>query len=196
MVAFLAEAAPVLGAVGAGIGAIGAVQSGMANASAARYQAQVARNNQIVANQNASYAAAAGNVQTANVGLKERAQAGELTADLAAHGLDVNTGSAARVRASQREIGLQNEEQTAANAALSAYGYRTQATSFGAQAQLDQAQARQDVEAGFLSAGGTLLSGAGNLGFKWAGLQNTPAAGGSTFGPYGGYAGWAMGGAP
>lgn len=169
---FLAAAAPILGAVGAGVSAIGSIAGGESQAAEARYQAQVAQNNQLIAEQNANYATAAGQQQVYNVGLQQRAKAGEITTGAAASGLDVNTGSPAQLRVSQAELGEQAEETTAQNAALTAYGYRTQATSYGAQAQLLQAEAPMDVAGGFLGATGGLLSAAGNIPFKWWALQN------------------------
>jgi hypothetical protein len=167
--------------LGAGITAIGQVRQGEAQAAEARYQAQVARNNQVIAQQNANYALQAGEEATYQTGLRERAKAGQLTADLAAGGLDVNTGSAAELRTSQAELGQQAEETTKQGSELTAYGYRTQATSYGAQAQLLQAEAPMDITAGYLGAGGTLLSNVGNLGIKWNALANpaTPAVAGT-----------------
>ena len=64
------------------------------------------------------------------------------------------------------------QEQTRQDAALQAYGYRTTAVSQAAQSQLLRAAAPMDVAGGFLTAGGTLLSRASNIGFgKWAGMQ-------------------------
>jgi hypothetical protein len=171
--AFLAAAAPVLGAIGAATSAIGAISQGMSSAAEARYGAAIASNNQIIANQKAAYTSAAGETTAYDVGLRARGKAGEQTAALAAEGLDVNTGSARDVRASQAGLNESEQVTTRADAALKAYGYRSAATSFGADAQLKRAEAPLDVGAGFLKAGGTLLSGASNLGFKWGGLGTT-----------------------
>lgn len=167
-----------LAAAGTAISAIGAIGQGASNAAQARYQAQVAANNAVTAQQNANYAIAAGQTEGTNAGLRERATGGRLTTELAANNLDVNTGSAARVRTSQAEIGAQDVQQTYANAGLTAYGYRTQATSFGAEQQLQQAAAPRDILGGTLTGLGTLASGAANLGTKWASLATpTPALG-------------------
>lgn len=165
----------VLGLAGAGISAIGAISQGESQAAEARYQAQVARNNQTIAQQNANYALAAGSEATYQTGLQQRARAGAITTGLAASGLDVNTGSAAAVRQSQAEFGQQAEETTAQNAALTAYGYRTAATSFGAEAGLRQAEAPKDITAGFLTAAGGLLGSAG----KWAPFFDSGGTGGT-----------------
>jgi hypothetical protein len=181
--AFMAAAAPIIsgvaGIAGAGVGALGAATQGEAQAAEARYQSQIARNDQIIAEQNAGYATQAGETATYDVGLRERAAAGRITSGIAANNIDVNTGSAARVRATQTEMGQLAEERTMASANLTAYGYRTQATSFGAQAQLEKAEAPLDVAGGFLGATGAVLAGASNIPFKWSAMQNTPVGGGA-----------------
>lgn len=161
---FLAAAAPFIGAIGTGISAIGAISQGQQQAKAAEYQAQVAKNNETIAYQNANYAAAAGETQSYNQGLKERAQSGAIRAAIAGAGVNVNTGSAADVQVSQAELGQQDVEQVRQNAALQAYGYKTQATGFGAQANLDTAQAGYDEEAGWLKGLGGLVTGASKFG--------------------------------
>jgi hypothetical protein len=175
--AFLAAAAPIIGTVGAGISAVGAVSQGESQAAEAKYQAQVAQNNAITAGQNANYALQAGNQEVTNTGLQEKARAGAIRTGIAANNLDVNSGSAAKVQASQAELGEQAELTQANNAALTAYGYRTQATGFQAQSQLEKAEAPKDIEAGILSAGGSLLSGASNIGFKFGSLTNPVGVG-------------------
>jgi hypothetical protein len=168
--AFLAAAAPVLGLVGSVIGAVGAVQQGSAQAAQARYEAQVNANNAIIAQQNAQYAIQAGEAASYQTGLRERAKAGAITAGIAANNIDVNVGSAAEARETQAELGQLSTETTRANAALQAYGYRTQATSFTAQQRLLQAEAPQDIAGGFLRGAGTLLAGASNFPTKWGAL--------------------------
>ena len=58
--AFMAAAAPIAGLVGAGVSATGTIEGGEATSNAAAYQAQVAKNNAIIAEQNATYASNAG----------------------------------------------------------------------------------------------------------------------------------------
>ena len=147
-------------------------------------------NNAIIAQQNANYAIQAGEVQTANQGLKERSEAGRLTSQIAANNLDVNTGSARDVRTSQAEIGQQNVNQVAQNAQLTAYGYRTQASSFEAESKLQQAEAPLDVTGGVLSGLGTLAASAPNVGLKWAALATpSPTYGQGTASSYAAWSG-------
>jgi hypothetical protein len=162
------------GIVGAGTSAVGAIEGGAATANAANYSAQVARNNATIANQNALYASAAGAQQTAEQSQKGAAQIGGIIAAQAANGVDVNTGSNKDVQISQRGENELSAENTSNNAALQAYGYRTQQTSFEAQAGLDEETAEQAPIGAALTAGGGLLSSASALGLK--------AGGGLSFG--------------
>ena len=161
-----------LGAIGAVTSAAGAIGQGESAAAEARYQSQVAAKNQIIANQHAKYALQAGETQAADVGMQERARAGEVTTGLAASGLDINSGSPANVRKSQAELGDLAQLRTMGNAQMTAYGYRTQAGSFGAQSQLESAEAPRDILGGTLTGLGTLAAAGSNLGFKWAGFAN------------------------
>lgn len=144
--------------VAAGVSAAGAIGSGIAAGNAANYQAQVATNNATVAQQNAAYSASAGAAQTEAAGLKAKAQNAGVRAGIAANGVDVNSGSAVDVQASERETGALNVATVANNAALSTYGYETQNSSFESQATLDRSQATSDYAGGFLKAAGTLAS--------------------------------------
>lgn len=172
-----------LGLLGAGVSAIGSIAAGNQAAAQAKYEAQVSRNNEVIAQQNANYATAAGETKSYEQGLKERAEAGAVTAGLAAGGIDVGSGSAADVRSSQAAIGQTNVEQVRQTAALQAYGYRTQATNFGAQANLDTAEAGFDAESGFIKGAGALITGASKFG--GGGLfGNTDTSSGGTGGLY------------
>ncbi len=174
--AILAAAAPVLGLVGTAVSAGGAVLGGIAQSNAASYQAKVAENNAQIAKQNATYALQAGEAKTEQAGLKAAEEGGAVKTALAANNVDVNTGSAKDVEASTREKGVLNEETTANDAELKAYGYQTQATGFEAQAGLDNATAAEAPIGAAIGATGSLLSGASSVGFKWTGFG---AGGGS-----------------
>lgn len=162
----------VLGGIGTAVSAVGALSSGMAQSQAATYQAAVAQNNAIIAAQNAESATQAGQAQATAQSLQGRAALGAVTSAEAANGIDVNSGSALDTRATQREMNQLNTETTAANAALQAYGYRTQSTNFQAEAGLEQMTASNALAAGGIGAVGSLLGGASSLGLKWSILQN------------------------
>lgn len=144
--------------VGVGIAAAGQVAGGIQQGQAAHYQAQVAKNNATIDEQNAAYAASAGAAQTEQSGLQERSKLASLRAGTAANGIDVNTGSAADTQESERLIGRLDTENVSHNAALQAYGYSTKATGEGAQSSLDQHEANWDPIAGGIKGAGTLAS--------------------------------------
>lgn len=181
--AFLA-AAPVLaglGIAGAGISAIGTITGGIASRDAANYQAAIANNNKIIATQNAARAEQAGNVAAEATSRKGAAQVAGIKVGQAASGVNVNTGTAAEVQAGQRETNQLDTETVLSNAQLHAYGYRTQATNFQSEEDLDKAKADNAIPAAALSASGSLLSSASSTGFKWSGGGGGPSPGVSNY---------------
>lgn len=159
-----------IGALGAGISAVGSVEQGQATANAANYQAEVTANNATIAEQNASHAIQAGQVQAAATSLKGAAQGAKIKASQAANGIDVNSGSAVDVQTSAREAEKLDTETVLSNADLQAYGYRAAATGYTAQSQLDRLTAEQAPIGADIGAAGSLLSNASGLGFKWSTL--------------------------
>lgn len=151
--AFLAAAAPVIGAVagvaGAGISAFSHIQQG-------NFAGQVADNNAVVAKQNADYAIEAGTVDAGTQSMKGAAKSARIKTATAANGVDVNSGSAAAVEASQKGVNALDIDTILHNADLTAYGYTTQQKDF-------EAQADQDRTGGVLSAVGDVLGGIGSL---------------------------------
>jgi hypothetical protein len=127
----------------------------------------VATNNAIIAEQNATYASDAGLASAAASSLKGAAASGKIKATQAASGIDVNTGSAVNVQASERETNVLNAETVLNNAELQAYGYRAKATSEEAQAGLEKEEAAQATTGADIAAAGNLLSSASSVGAKW-----------------------------
>ncbi len=171
----LAAISAIAGIAGAGTSAYGALYAGAASKEAASYQAAVAANNQVIANQNAQYSVEAGQQQAEAVSLKGAAQAGKVRAGLAANNIDVNTGSAKNVQTSEAETSQLDTETVLNNAELQAYGYRAAATGYGAESGLLTTQAAEAMPGAELGAGGSLLSNASSVGLKWGG-GNTIAA--------------------
>jgi hypothetical protein len=161
------------GLAGAGTSAFGQIYSGMATSDAASYQAQVAANNAKIATQNAAYASEAGEAQATAVSLKGGAKVGKIKTAQAANNIDVNTGSAVNVRASEREAGVLDTSTVLSNAELEAYGYRSAATGYTAESGLLTTQAEEAPIGAGIGATGSLLSGASGVGFKFAG-SGTP----------------------
>jgi hypothetical protein len=174
----LATASLYAGIAGAATSAGGALYSGAAAKNAAVYQSAVAHNNEQIANQNAEYAAKAGQAQAAAQSLKGAAAQGKLKTAQAASGVDVNTGSAVDVRVSQREIEKLDTNTVLNNSLLTRYGYRAQASNFAAEAALDEAKGDSAMLGATIGATGSLLSNASALGSKWWGFG--PATDGFT----------------
>lgn len=161
-------------------GSQGARAGGEAAAAASRYQAQIARNNAIIAKQRADYAIAAGQQRAAIQSMKGAAVAGKIKAGQAASGIDVNTGTAVDVQASQRETAQLDTETALHNSQIEAYGYRVQASNFEAEAALKDSAAGYATQGGnlagdaaLLGAGGTLLSNASTWPTKFGGKGTT-----------------------
>lgn len=167
----LAPLALAAGIAGTGISAYGALQSGAAGARAASYQAAVAANNSEIARRNAVMDIQAGETAAVNKGLQTRAKVGAEKVAQGAGGIDVNTGSAADVRAGTAEIGMLDALTLRSDAAKRAYSQQVAATSFDAQGQLDTMKADQSQTAGMIGAAGTLLSGASTVGRDFAKFQ-------------------------
>lgn len=158
---------PALAVAGAAVSAVGTIAGGFANQNAANYQAQVARNNSIAAQQNATEAEQAGSAKAENQSQKGAAALAKVKTAQAANGVDVNSGSAVDVQASERETNYLSTENVFHNDMLQAYGYRVQSENFQSEAALDQAKADEAVPASVLSATGGLLSSASSVGSKW-----------------------------
>lgn len=155
--AFLAAAAPVLGVVlpllGAGIQAAGSMQQG-------QYSAQVARNNKIVSDNNATYAKQAGAEEAIHERLEGAQRMGHIKSAQAGSGVDVASKSFKRVVASQQALDEADVETILHNADLTAYGYTTQGKNF-------ESQAKQDEAAGWWGAAGSLAEGASSVASNW-----------------------------
>lgn len=166
--------------IGGGFSLMGSMQQASASQAAANYQSQVARNNQIIAEQNASYARQVGQVETETQGMKTAAVVGSQIAAQGASGIDPTTGSPADVVKGTRELGKLDAMNVMRNAELRARGFDIEATNQGASADLIKSQAKQAGIAGMYSAGSSILGGASNFSEKWLKFQNEGVFGGSS----------------
>jgi hypothetical protein len=137
----LSIAGTAASAGGSLIGGMGQSKQYQAQADEARYRAQVAENNRIVAEQNARYAVQAGRTNAFAQDLQTRAALGTATAAQGASGLDVGQGSPVEVRSSIQQLGRLKTLEEIQKADLEAYGYRQKASDFGAEAGLQQYKA-------------------------------------------------------
>ena len=158
----------VVGAIGAVISAVGAIKQGQAAKAAGEYNAQVANQNAAIARENALIAEESGEVQTGISLQKTRATIASTTAQQAASGISVSSGSYTDVRSSEREIGEVDALNIRSMAAREAFGYKAKATSEENESILSKFEGDNAATAGYISAGATLLGGAANATSKWA----------------------------
>lgn len=139
-------------ALGGVTGAIGSIFGGQSQSAMYQYQAQIAAMNAAIARQTAAYDTAVGEVQAQQSGMKTRAQIGQTRAQQGASGLDVNSGTNVNVRASEAELGAEDQALIRNNAARAAYGAEVTAVQDTAQSQLDTMAASTSQTAGMLGA--------------------------------------------
>jgi len=129
-----------LGATSTGswLNSIGLGFEGVSNAVAGAYQAKVASNNARLADADAENALLAGNEAGEQSNLRTDETIGAEKAAQGANGIDVNTGSAVRVRQATADLGEYDAAVIRYNAARAAYGYKQQASDYRTQSTLDK----------------------------------------------------------
>lgn len=147
-----------------------------AQADAAAYQAQVARNNEKIAKMNASTTVLAGFDEQYKKGLETRALIGTQKVAQAANNIDVTSGSAKTVRDSTYILGRMDEMTIMQNATRKADQYMAQAMNYAADAGLYDFQAETANTAKMFAMASTLIGGATSFADKWKSYQ---AVGGS-----------------
>ena len=166
------SSSPSLGAWGAGASAVGAVMSVIGAISAVQgqkaslaAQAEISRINAATAENAARSALMAGQREQFRSRLATANLKGKQEAAMAANGIDLGEGSAARIRADTDILGEIDANTIAANAVQAAWGYRTQGVNYANDARLKAASA------GSLSAGmagaSSLLTNAGQVASNW-----------------------------
>lgn len=169
-------------AVSGVMGMMGSMQQGEAQAQAASYQAQVQRNNEIVARNNAAYSAQAGAVRAQAQDFKNRAVLGSIEATQGASGIDLGSDTSEDVRRSARQVARLDTETLYNNALLTANQSLTQASNFAAEAGLSDFEASNARRAGMMKGFGSLIGGASSFASKWSKFQNVGLSGyGSAF---------------
>ena len=164
--------------ISAGTAAYGAYSQGQAQEASAKYNAQVAANNAVIAQQQAVRAAQAGEAQAEVTQQKTRAKLGGIVTSEAAGNIDVNSGSSLDVQSSAKQLGELDALTVRSNAAQTAYGYETQSAADTAQSQLDKSQASNSATAGDIGAGGSILGGVSSAASNYNNyqLQNSLAS--------------------
>jgi len=158
-----------LGATLAGgvLSAFGGAKTGAAQQQMYNYRAQVSRINADIDRQNAAWARQKGEQETVQYGLQAAQRMGKIRAAQGASGLDVNSGSNAKVQESQKAITRMDTSTIRSNAAKVAYDYETKATMDENQAGLDTMAGEYSKQAGELKAFGSILGTVSTVSSKW-----------------------------
>jgi hypothetical protein len=166
-------------AAAGGVGALGALSGGKAQSDMYKYQAGIASINKKIAEQNADYALKVGEVEAQRSGMQTSFKiASEKTAQ-AASGVDINTGNAAAVRESEREIGFQDETVIRANAERKAYSHQLEAMEATAKGTMATMAASGAETAGYINAASSILGGVSSVSGKWMQAQQYGMLGGT-----------------
>jgi hypothetical protein len=147
-------------AISAGVSVVGSIQQSRAQSAQAKYQAAVARNNQIIAQQNADDALKRGDIEEQKQRQKVQLLLGQQRAGFAAQGADLTSGSVLDILGDTAATGELDALTIRNNAAREARQYMLQGVNFQADAQLYQMQAKQAQTAGYFDATTSFLGGA------------------------------------
>lgn len=153
--------------VGGLLQAQGAKQEASAQQQMYNYRAQVAKINADINRQNAAWAREKGETEAGQFGMKAAQQQGQIKVAQAASGVDVNTGSAARVQKSQSDITRMDLSQIRSNAARIAYDYERKAVMDENQAELDVTAGKHAEKAGTIKAAASILGTVSSVSSKW-----------------------------
>lgn len=149
--------APAMMAVSTVISAVGTVAAGQASASQAAYQAQVARNNEIIAQRNAADALKRGDVEEDKVRQRSASVLGQQRAQLAGQGSVLDEGSPLDFQMDTAGLAELDAVTVRSNYAREAYGHEVQGMNYAAQAALHDS--KTNMLGTYLSATGSLLGG-------------------------------------
>ena len=174
----LAVAGLALSALSTGLGAVGVIGQQNAQAQAAsaaqaqaRYQAQVAQQNQELMRRQAADATQRGQLAEENRRRQTALQIGQQTAGLAAQGTDF-TGTETDILGDTAAAGELDARTIRANAAREAYEHQIAGVSYGNAGILESTRARNAThQPNYLGAGASLLSGASTLADRWRRFQ-------------------------
>lgn len=137
----------------------GQQQQAQAQATQSNYLAQVARNNQLAAQRNATLALQQGEADAQKSQLKTAQTIGSQRAALAAQGGDVDSGSPLDIVGDTARAGYSDTATIRNNAALKAYNYNLQADGALASANDDEFQAANAMASLPYTQASTLLGG-------------------------------------
>ncbi|MBX3502792.1 MAG: hypothetical protein KF889_25385 [Alphaproteobacteria bacterium] len=155
------------------IGAVGTIMQGQAASQQAAYQAQVARNNQIIAERNAQDAEKRGDIEEDRMRRRAALILGSQRAGLAGQGSVLDEGSPLDIQMDTAGLGEMDALTVRSNFQREAYGHRVQGMNYDAAARL--ADSRTSTLGSWLSAGGSILGGAFQGAKMYSDFQRTGA---------------------
>lgn len=171
--------APAIQVAGAGLSAATAFSNSRATRSSYEAQAQVARNNAIIAGWQADDALARGDRAVSLQRSKTRQLKGAQRAAMAANGVDLNQGSALNILSDTELFGQMDADTIADNTAKEAWALRNQAAGYTDAAAA--AAARASSESPLMATAGSLLSSAGRVAGRW--YTGSGSSGRDPYGP-------------
>lgn len=157
--------------ISAAVGTAGAIQQNQTAQAQSSYQAQVARNNAILADRAAKRAEQQGEIAAKNNADKARALKGRQLASLAANGVDVGSGTAVDILGDTAAQAQLDQNTIRDNALQTANNYRAQGSQFRSESDLYGSSSPGT----FSGVGGTLLTGTGKVADKWYQLDQAGA---------------------
>ena len=152
--------------VGAAMSGYGMYQQSQAQKAQAEYQSAVARNNQIIGEQNAADARKRGELEANKHREKVQALKGSQKAAMAAGGFEIDSGSNLDVLSDTAQLGELDALTILNNAEREAYQHKVAAMNSGAQANLYGMAA--DAQNPLLSGSTALIGGLGNAAGAYA----------------------------
>jgi len=171
--------APAIQVAGAGLSAATAFSNSRSTRSAYEAQAQVARNNAVIAGWQADDALARGDRAVSLQRSKTRQLKGAQRAAMAANGVDLNQGSALNILSDTELFGQMDADTIADNTAKEAWALRNQAAGYTDAAAA--AAARASSESPLMATAGSLLSSAGRVAGRW--YTGSGSSGRDPYGP-------------
>jgi hypothetical protein len=157
----------------------GAEIQGAANAQSYMYQAMVAKNNAAIARRNAYFTSAEGNYQAATLGLKAKAEAGQMETSYAGHGIDPESWSAMSSIEAANALGGLAEKDAMEQSRRQAWGFNTEATGMDKTAAMDTQAASWSLKAAATQSQATILGAAGQFVGGMSGIVNAMPGGGN-----------------
>lgn len=154
---------------------IGLIASMGGSIASGLYGSAVASNNAKVADYNAQYVMKAGGVEASDRSLKGAEQVGQIKTNFGKNGIDIGSGSAQDVIASQKATTDVDIERIFHNADVSAYGYTTQKKNF-------EDEAGFDILKGVTGAGASLAESAPTINWGGKGGDSWATARSAVFG--------------